>query len=329
MAVTGQSLINTTRIKDYASGQNLSTIIGKRKVSINAFSTSRSFTMPSTTNRVLLPDTAFLGSEVNISIGGTSTTASDGAVMSAVNTGFTVAGTLGTHSITTVSDVRGNTLNLLELRNGVNKDDILSSGKKVWGLLHALDGISDGDAIATNPTENLMASFVVVSDGGGGLVSANISSGTVVEFKVKIIENWKDLPDVVQEGTDGNSADILDPSGTITALFDDDIIRERRYKITTVVPANGTLTLPNTWSSGVADVEGDSLASTSFDSSGANFVGTPKIQIIVDGLEMGKGIDTSAERDVNWVSSGVIEFVDGLQVGEFLTIRTTKTLAGA
>lgn len=108
------------------------------------------------------------------------------AALGAVTTRGTViaahGGTFGTHSLAEVSG--SNAIapkNFVEVIDGATRDPILSSGRVIYGLLHAESGISDGTTITDTTTTRAQVSFVRINATGDDLEAVPVAD---IENKV-------------------------------------------------------------------------------------------------------------------------------------------------
>lgn len=102
------------------------------------------------------------------------------AALGAVTTRGTVVaahgGTFGTHSLAEVAG--GNAVapkNFVEVVDGATRDPILSSGREVYGLLHAESGLSDGGTITDTTTTRVQVSFVRLNATGDDLEACPVA----------------------------------------------------------------------------------------------------------------------------------------------------------
>lgn len=104
------------------------------------------------------------------------TTAALGAVTTAGTVIAAHGGTFGTHSLAEVAG--GNAIapkNFVEVVDGATRDPILSSGRTVYGLLHAESGLSDGGTITDTTTTRAQVSFVRINAAGDDLEACPVS----------------------------------------------------------------------------------------------------------------------------------------------------------
>lgn len=79
-------------------------------------------------------------------------------------------GTFGTHSLAEVAGNNAiNPKNLVQIVSGDSRDQILSSGRVVYGLLHAESGLADGGTITDTTTTRVQISFVRITADGDDL----------------------------------------------------------------------------------------------------------------------------------------------------------------
>lgn len=115
-------------------------------------------------------------------------------------------GTFGTHSLTEVSGTSPLVpKNLLEIVEGSTRDPILSSGRKVYGLLQGESGVVDGATITSATTTRAQISFVRINATGDDLEAV-----PAIDIQGKVI-NYCSIERVRFEGL--NEADFL--SGAI------------------------------------------------------------------------------------------------------------------
>lgn len=104
------------------------------------------------------------------------TTAAVGAVTTLGTVVASHTGTFGTHALDEVSGGSAiQPLNLMEIVDGATRDPILSSGRKVFGLLQGESGVTDGATITDTTTTRVQISFVRVNATGDDLEAVPVA----------------------------------------------------------------------------------------------------------------------------------------------------------
>ena len=98
------------------------------------------------------------------------TTAAVGAVTTLGTVVAAHGGTFGTHSLDEVAGANAlQPLNLMEIVDASTRDPILSSGRKIYGLLQGESGVTDGSTITDTTPNRVQISFVRVNATGDDL----------------------------------------------------------------------------------------------------------------------------------------------------------------
>lgn len=115
----------------------------------------------------------------------TQTTAAVGAVTTLGTVVAAHGGTFGTHVLSEVAGGNAiNPLNLMEIVDGATRDPILSSNRKVYGLLQGESGVTDGATITDTTTTRVQISFVRVNATGDDLEAAPAADvgGAIINY---------------------------------------------------------------------------------------------------------------------------------------------------
>jgi hypothetical protein len=111
------------------------------------------------------------------------TTAAVGAVTTEGTVVAPHGATFDTHSLAEVSGAHAiGPKNMVEVVDGATRDPILSSGRRIYGLLHGESGVTDGATITDTTTTRVQVSFVRVNATGDDLEAcpvADIAGKTV------------------------------------------------------------------------------------------------------------------------------------------------------
>lgn len=113
------------------------------------------------------------------------TTAALGAVTTAGTVVAAHGGTFGTHSLAEVAGSHALApKNFVEVVDGATRDPLTSSDRRVYGLLHAESGISDGTTITDTTTTRVQVSFVRPNAAGDDLEAVPVADieNAVVNF---------------------------------------------------------------------------------------------------------------------------------------------------
>lgn len=286
-------MVSVRQLKDFVSGTQYATIdafLASVNYYAQGFGTNRTVAV-SGANVVAIDDSLIAGT---VAIGANSTN-NNGGVVVAQNGVNTITG-----AITTVLDGLGNIANLCEIRDSVTNDPVLSGGKEVFGLLQVKSGVSDGDAIGASGSENIMISFVTLSNTD---VLTLVSLTGTYEFTYYKRFAKRFIPDKTIIGK-ASAIDILAPYlPTIEKLV-----------VTAQYALNEVITLSS--GAGVSAGTGTVSGTTAVLPASANlFNSTTTVIVRRNGVGQEKGVE------VIWDSTGSLHFADVIEVGEVLEFQ--------
>lgn len=296
------SKINATQIDtDQNGGGNyplLSDFLNSRQVYDIPFSETHVVTAAAVQYK-LLPSSIVSGYIAK----GTAAVKQDGIVAAAL------AGAVGTAAITSIADSRGTLLNQVAIRDATTHDPIMyvsgDDERQVYGLIQCSSTVTDGDAIAANPTENLQISFVyTASDGTITLTSITAD----VEFMLTGLNVLRNTPTIVKEsGKDGT--DVL--STNLTKHL-------THIECTTAYPALSVITLSTGAGNptGAGTVTTSGLGGVTLNASAALFYADTLVEVTRNGVKQTRG----AGLDVVWDSTTTFHFTDAIDIGEEIEV---------
>lgn len=298
------SLLNSRQIDTNQAGgnyANLEDYLNKRTVYDIPFSETHVVTAAAVQYK-LLPSSIVSGYIAK----GTASVKQDGIVAAAL------AGAVGTAAITTIADSRLNVLNQVAIRDATTHDPIMyisgDDERQVYGLIQCSSTVTDGDAIAANPTENLQISFCYTASNG----TITLTSVTAdVEFMLTGLNIERNTPTIVKEsGKDGT--DVL-----LTALtkYQTHIVCTAAYAAAEVI----TLATGAGGVSGTGTVTTKGLGGVTLPASAALFNGDTLLDVYRNGVLQDKG----TALDVIWDSTTTLHFTDAIDIGEVIDIMRT------
>jgi len=124
------------------------------------------------------------------------TTAAVGAVTTLGTVVAAHGGTFGTHALSEVSGVNAlNPKNLCSIFDGTTRDQILSAGRVVWGLMQGESGVTDGVTITDTTTTRVQLSFVRINATGDDLEACPAADiqGSVINYCYRERKRLEDL----------------------------------------------------------------------------------------------------------------------------------------
>jgi hypothetical protein len=238
-----------------------------------------------------VPNTLVAGS---IYIDGSNTATGQGSVVAAA--GAFTAGTPVWEN-TSLADVNGNLLNMVDVRDATTHDPVISSDRQVYGLIQAATGVADGTAISAN---NLQISFFYVA--ADGTITAASLTGDV-EFTTNKEYKARYEPTITIEGGKRD----------VDVVSDSTAVRLTKYTVTTGTTAGNSVldvaadTLSN---SGVVTESGFALATLSSTDFNANTT-----RFYLNGVKQDKGVD------VTFLTATTMQITLQLDAGDIFEIE--------
>lgn len=246
-----------------------------------------------------------------IGIGSSST--QNNAYTAATEANFTVAGTLGVGLSTAVSS-QGVTLNEVDVFYAGTNDPPMDGGTRVFGLLQALTGTSDGTAIAAASSENLQISFVKIEPATDSLVAVTLPTGNY-QFQLPYQQSFYSL-DRGAFLSGGMLPDVIDPTANVVRL------PFRHFDVTSNAAAGETFNVQTGVFSGTgASTVFATYGTPVLQSTAALFRDDNRTKIWRNGVLQSKGTG----KDVQWVSATQISFTKVVKVNDQIVIESPAT----
>ena len=246
---------------------------------------------------ISLADVAVGGSDDYVILGSGELPANTTAAVGAVATLGTVVaahgGTFGTHALSEVAGPHAlNPQNLVDVVDGASRDQILSGGRVIYGLLQGESGVTDGATITDTTTTRVQVSFVRINATGDDLeaVPAGDIQGQTVNLCFRERVRFEDL----------NEADLLndakvDVAAAVTATRQ--TIYDNQGTTAVDVTTNSTLDLE---AAGISWTVRDDLEAMLFQIVEGSAGGTSQINIGSDVDEL--DIDAAVVNSLHGVS---------------------------
>ncbi|BBI90641.1 hypothetical protein HYO65_gp249 [Tenacibaculum phage PTm1] len=236
-----------------------------------------------------------------------------------------LAGAVGTGATTIVTDNFGNILNLVPITDATTNDDIIVPSnyattalreRKVYGLLQTASTVTDGTAVHAT-VANCQISFVVF-DATNTLQLVTLNQA--IEFGTTQFRDGLHVPAIVRHGSDqlddalsGGNIEYIERTFTVTAQV---AVGEQLNVNTGATNGNGTVTTNTVVDGGVT------VTNVNIQTSSANFISSPSLEIWDNGVPMVKGASPlSSPTEVAWVSATDISFYRVLDVGDIITLK--------
>lgn len=250
-----------------------------------------------------------------LAIGSASTTLSGVAATPEPN--FTVAGTLGV-GLTQLTDSAGILINKIDLIDDSTNEPPQDNGDLVFGLFQALNGTSDGTAIAVATAENSQISFVKIDAATNTLTSVSLPAGTY-NFNLRRCTNFYNASAGILLSGAGALPDVIDPGKAAVRL------PFRAYDIS----APGAILGPaandqvnvttGVFTTAGAQTNDATFGTPALPATGAQFRDDNRIKIWRNGVLQSKGEDAAANRRVYWISTTQMAFERRLFIGEAIS----------
>lgn len=239
-----------------------------------------------------------------LAIGLASTTT--GGVAAALEPNFTVAGTLGV-GLTQLVDSAGIVINKINIIDDATNEPPTDNDDLVFGLFQAIDGTSDGAAIAADLSENCQISFAKIDAATNTLTAVTLPAGTYNFDLVRCTNFYNATPGVLLAGS-GALPDVISPDSQLVRL------PWREYEITgsgVVVSANDPVNVTNGIFTGAgAQTNTASFGTPALPANANDFRDDNRIKIWRNGQLQSK------ENQVVWVSTTQFYFAKRLFANE-------------
>jgi hypothetical protein len=212
--------------------------------------------------------------------------------------------------VTTATNSLGHVLNRVEIRDPASKNPILvpsgaDQGALVFGLIHCLDSVAAGDAVAADGSENLSLSLAYVNS--SGTITAFSYAGSV-EFNLNLAYQRRHQPAV---SVAGSGAAPQDEIGGVD-------IEQRDFTVTAAFASGEVLTI----STGAGDGTGTSTLVTQ--PAGEDIALPSDFDTDVNCVAELNGIRLIKGTNVAYASADTLTVNLDLDIGDVLTIRVPR-----
>lgn len=294
----------------------LTEIHNKKLFYQDPFDTSvQQFTLGAGAQGVLIDAAEVSRTPKTLAIGLASTTT--GGVAAALEPNFTVAGTLGV-GLTQLIDSAGIVINKINIIDDSTNEPPTDNDDIVFGLFQAIDGTSDGAAIAANASENCQISFAKIDAATNTLTAVTLPAGTYNFDLVRCTNFFNATPGILLAGA-GALPDVISPDSQLVRL------PWREYQISAPGPILGpAATDPVNVTSGTFTTAGAQTGIATFGTpalptTAAEFRDDNRVKIWRNGVLQSK------EDQVVWVSTTQFYFARRLFINERISWEMPST----
>jgi len=285
----------------------------KKLAFISPFVAANAFTLGGAAGVRAVSAAMLAGGAGIIAVGASS--AQNNAYIAALEAAFTVAGTPAA-GLSSVLSATGRLLNAVDIFLDGTNDPPLDGGTRVFGLLQALAGTTDGTAVAAAASENLQMSFVKVDPGTDTITAVSLPAATY-QFQLPYQQSFYNLDRGALLGG-GQLPDIIDPSAVVARL------PYRVFVVTADAAAAETFNVQT----GVFSGTGTTTTFATFgtpvmQSTAALFRDDNRNKIWRNGVLQSRG----AAEDVTWVSATQVSFTKKVKAGDRIAVESLATFA--